>query len=289
MNELVSVENKRQELADLIDGSELEKTKAQLLLDNFTAYFDIAAEWELHARAIVVKDESETALMKMAREGRLFLRQKRIDVEKARKQLKEQALREGKAIDGIANVLKALIVPIEEHLDAQEHFAERKAAAAAEAIRIEEERAAKEREEQERLAAIAEEKRIREENERLRVEAQEREAAAREEREAHEREMAAAREKERKEAAEREREQMRAREELKRVEEAAERKIEAEREAAQEREAAAQEKMRNQLSEQRRAADEDRRIASLVKCPKCGHEFKAQEALAHGGTVTRNG
>jgi hypothetical protein len=38
--------------------------------------------------------------------------------------LKEQALREGKAVDGIANVLKALIVPLEEHLDKQERFVE---------------------------------------------------------------------------------------------------------------------------------------------------------------------
>jgi len=72
----------------------------------------------------VVTKEDQTAEMDMARVGRLFLRDKRIAIEKARKELKEQALREGKAIDGIANVLKALIVPIEEYLGKQERFVE---------------------------------------------------------------------------------------------------------------------------------------------------------------------
>ena len=49
----------------------------------------------------------------MAREGRLFLAQKRIDVEKARKALKEQSLRKGQAIDAIAKFLTSLIEPTE--------------------------------------------------------------------------------------------------------------------------------------------------------------------------------
>jgi hypothetical protein len=60
----------------------------------------------------------------MAREGRLFLKEKRVFIEKTRKDLKEQSLREGKAIDGIANVLKALIEPIEKYLEQQEKFIE---------------------------------------------------------------------------------------------------------------------------------------------------------------------
>jgi hypothetical protein len=71
-----------------------------------------------------VTSSEQTAEMKMAREGRLFLKAKRVDIEKARKELKEQSLREGKAIDGIANVLKALIEPTEEYLEKQERFVE---------------------------------------------------------------------------------------------------------------------------------------------------------------------
>lgn len=177
-------------LAKIVEESGLETTKAQYILDKFQSYFAIAAEWEAKAKTIVVTDAAQTADMQMARVGRLFLRDKRIAVEKARKTLKEQALREGKAIDGIANVLKALIVPIEEYLEQQEKFVERKLAAEQEAKRkeieqrMEEERIAKEK------AEAEERERIRLENERLKAEAAQREEQARIEREKQERVLA---------------------------------------------------------------------------------------------------
>lgn len=115
------MENK---LEIIVKESGLEKSKAQVLLENFSNYFEIAAEWESKARAIRVTDESQRAEMKMAREGRLFLKQKRVDVENTRKQLKEQSLREGQTIDAIAKILKNLIEPIEEDLEKQEKFIE---------------------------------------------------------------------------------------------------------------------------------------------------------------------
>lgn len=132
------------QLQTIVQQSGLEKNKADFILKQFQDYFKIAAEWEDKAKTIIVTDASQKSEMEMARVGRLFLREKRIAVEKARKNLKEQALREGKAIDGIANVLKALIVPIEEYLDKQEHFVEIKAKEEAERIRLEEEKKAEE-------------------------------------------------------------------------------------------------------------------------------------------------
>lgn len=61
---------------------------------------------------------------KIARTFRLKLREVRIDVEKARKTAKEDSLRTGKAIDGMANILKFMIEPVEERLDAVERAAE---------------------------------------------------------------------------------------------------------------------------------------------------------------------
>jgi hypothetical protein len=132
------------QLQTIVQSSGLDKVKADFILQQFQDYFKIAGEWELKAKTIVVTDVSQTTDMEMARVGRLFLKEKRVAIEKARKSLKEQALREGKAIDGIANVLKALIVPIEEYLDKQEHFAENKAKEEAEQKRIEEEQKAEE-------------------------------------------------------------------------------------------------------------------------------------------------
>ncbi len=186
----------------IVKESGLEKTKAQFLLDNFTDYFKIASDWETKARAIKVEDESQTAEMKMAREGRLFLRQKRIDIENARKQLKEQSLREGRAIDGIANVLKGLIVPIEEYLGEQEKFVENREKARLEAKRLEdEEKAEKERLAKER-AERQEQERIRKENEKLRKEAEKKEKAMKKEREEAEKKQRELEEKLRKEAEE---------------------------------------------------------------------------------------
>lgn len=116
------------ELLRIVEESGLEKTKADLILEKFQDSFKIASEWEAKSKALVVTDVTQVTEMKMAREGRLFLKGRRVEIEKTRKELKEQSLREGKAIDGIANVLKALIEPIEEYLEKQEKFAEIKAA-----------------------------------------------------------------------------------------------------------------------------------------------------------------
>ena len=170
------------ELATIVKESGLDSTKAQILLDNFSSYFQIASEWEEKARTIIVKDASQKAEMEMARVGRLFLREKRIRIEKTRKELKEKALREGKAIDGIANILKALIVPIEEYLEQQEKFVEIKAKKEAEIIRIETEKKAEEERLAKEEAERKEQARIRLENERLRKEAITKEKKAHKER-----------------------------------------------------------------------------------------------------------
>jgi len=121
----------------IIKESKLEKTKADYILEKFKDYFSIASEWEKKAKTIKVVNENQIADMKMARIGRLELRQKRIDVENSRKKLKEDCIREGKTIEGIANVLKGLIIPIEKYLDNQEHFIENKQKAEAELKKLE--------------------------------------------------------------------------------------------------------------------------------------------------------
>lgn len=117
-------ENQENQLAVIVNDSGLDKTKSQILLDQFSNYFEIAATWENKAKTLIVTDINQKTEMKMAREGRLFLKAKRVDIEKARKELKEQSLREGQTIDAIAKILKNLIEPIEQHLEKQEKFAE---------------------------------------------------------------------------------------------------------------------------------------------------------------------
>ena len=282
--ELEVIEPKNQ-LVTLVEKSELDPTKAQVLLENFQDYFKIASEWEARAKTIVVTDISQAVEMKLARTGRLYLRDKRIAIEKTRKELKEQSLREGKAIDGIANVLKALIVPIEEYLDEQEHYVANIAKAEAARIQAElEAQGERDRIERERKAA-EEQEHIRVENARLKVEAEKAEA----ERLKKEQELEAERKRVADEAAAKERAlaDERAKVEADRL--AAERKAAAEKQAIEdaarkEREAAAAEvkrvadeaaakaaKLQAEIDAKNKA--EADRLAQEIECPHCHKRF----------------
>ena len=111
-------------VVSMVRTSGLDAAKAEIILANFQEYAAIAADWEAKAKTIVVTSPTQVAEMKTAREGRLVLRGKRTAIETIRKNLKEQSLREGKTIDGIAGTLRALIEPIEEYLEKQERFVE---------------------------------------------------------------------------------------------------------------------------------------------------------------------
>lgn len=223
-------------LVKIVETSGLEKTKADFILEKFQDYFKIASEWETKAKMLIVTSETQVTEMKMAREGRLFLKQKRVDIEKARKELKEQSLREGKAIDGIANVLKALIEPVEQYLEEQEKFVEikeekikedrkqsrvaeiqqlglepmlydlknmpeenYKALVEGEKLAIQQRKEAELKAEQERIEREKEQERIRVENEKLKAEAIEKEKQLAKERAEAEKQRKDAEEKQRKE------------------------------------------------------------------------------------------
>ena len=102
----------------------LEENKIQDLMRNYGKAFAEARALVEGAMDIKVKDENDFEGMEKARERRLALRRVRIGVEDTRKSLKEQSLREGRAIDGAANIIKALVGPAEEYLLGQEKYAE---------------------------------------------------------------------------------------------------------------------------------------------------------------------
>lgn len=109
----------------IIETTGLESGTATQLRETFNAMFAEAEKWVEQARSIKVTDVSQTREMRIARETRLAIRKIRCDAENTRKRLKADALAKGKAIDGIANVLKALIEPVESYLQEQEDFAKR--------------------------------------------------------------------------------------------------------------------------------------------------------------------
>jgi hypothetical protein len=109
---------------ELIGTGVIEKTKADYIKEKFQDFTQAIEEWSEKANAIVVSDETQKDLMAEAREGRLLLKAKRIEVEKVRKSLKEQSLNEGRLIDSVAKYLTSLIEPAEKHLELQEKFVE---------------------------------------------------------------------------------------------------------------------------------------------------------------------
>ena len=73
-----------------------------------------------------ITDPEKPTAQKLARTCRLELRRVRCDIENARKDAKADALRYGKAVDGLANVMKFLCEPEEERLEHIEKHAELK-------------------------------------------------------------------------------------------------------------------------------------------------------------------
>ena len=123
------------QLAALVAETGLDTAKSAIITERFADYETKAAEWAEKAQALTVTNEGQKAEMKMAREGRLFLRQLRLAVENTRKELKDDYLQGGRAVDAVAKHLIGLIQPTEKYLEEQEGFAVRAAAERKEALR----------------------------------------------------------------------------------------------------------------------------------------------------------
>jgi hypothetical protein len=118
------IEIQSNELLQIIKRSGLEIQTGEYIKEKFLPFFEQAQYWKDKAESLVITDVSQVHEMKMAREARLALRDIRINSDKTRKELKEDSLRYGKAVQGVYNVIEYLITPIEKHLEEQEKFAE---------------------------------------------------------------------------------------------------------------------------------------------------------------------
>ncbi len=112
------------ELVKVVETSGVEPQTATTLKESFLPFFEQAEEWKRKAEALVVTDATQVHDMKMARTARLALKEIRVNADKKRKELKEDSLRYGKAVQGVYNVIEYLIAPIEKHLEDQEKYAE---------------------------------------------------------------------------------------------------------------------------------------------------------------------
>jgi len=113
------------ELAIVAEQSSIPADRSQFLLDSFAPLHAEMQPLLEQAREINVTDPTQLTEMKQAGQLRKDLKAVRCKVENTRKALKESSIREGKAIEGMANVLKYLIEPVEQRMEEVEKFAER--------------------------------------------------------------------------------------------------------------------------------------------------------------------
>lgn len=112
------------QLTKTIDQSGLNAGKAAILKDEFLPIINSINEWEDKAMAIIVDNENQKQEMNLARTMRLELKDVRVRADKKRKELKEDSIREGKAIQEVYNYIEMRVKTLEEHLSEQENFAE---------------------------------------------------------------------------------------------------------------------------------------------------------------------
>ena len=122
-NELQVIDHTK-ELEAVILEHNIEPDQALSLRNSFQNFIKLTTELEAKAKAIVVTDISQKKEMAEAREIRLELKKIRTDSENKRKEMKESSLRTGSAIDAVAKIVKNIVIPLEDHLEEQEKFAE---------------------------------------------------------------------------------------------------------------------------------------------------------------------
>jgi hypothetical protein len=123
-NAIEAVVVKEEVLDAIVKKENIAAPTAATLLASFAPYRGEIETALTEARGIT--DDTNAEQRKKARECRLTLKRIRVNVENTRKASKEDAVRYGKAVDGMANVLKFLCEPEEQRLEAIEEAEQRR-------------------------------------------------------------------------------------------------------------------------------------------------------------------
>jgi hypothetical protein len=120
------------ELVQLVETSGLEKTKQNQIAETLGVFFNKAAEWDATIKSIVITSPEETGKMKMAKEGRLTLKNMRLEAEKIVKAKRDEVkyamanfVLEDKLWLKAGQMMEATFKNLETKLEEKEKFAER--------------------------------------------------------------------------------------------------------------------------------------------------------------------
>nr|DAT46602.1 MAG TPA: hypothetical protein [Caudoviricetes sp.] len=117
------------ELTQILNEQGVKLDNQKALVEVFGGPFQEVGEILANYKSIEVTDVAQIKEMAQARELRLKLKNARTTVERKRKELKEESLKTGRAIDSVAKFVKSQIEPAEKYLEQQEKFKELKEAA----------------------------------------------------------------------------------------------------------------------------------------------------------------
>lgn len=126
--EAVQGEIVNSELSQILDEQGVNLDNQKALVEAFGGPFQEVGEILATYKDIEVTDVTQIKEMAQARELRLKLKNARTTVERKRKELKEESLKTGRAIDSVAKFVKSQIEPAEKYLEQQEKFKELKEA-----------------------------------------------------------------------------------------------------------------------------------------------------------------
>ncbi len=120
------------ELVQLVETSGLEITKQNQISETLGVFFNKAAEWDATIKSIVITSPEETGKMKMAKEGRLTLKNMRLEAEKIVKYKRDEVkylmanyVLEDKLWLKAGQMMEATFKNLETKLEEKEKFAER--------------------------------------------------------------------------------------------------------------------------------------------------------------------
>lgn len=115
--------NNDNQLQVILKEQHVPKAQAEALIEAFGGPFNEVGEILADYQTIKVTDITDVEGMNSARTKRLALKKARTTVENKRKELKENIVKQGRAIDSVARFVKEVIAPAEEYLQLQEDFA----------------------------------------------------------------------------------------------------------------------------------------------------------------------
>lgn len=106
----------QKKITNAIAKIDVSAEKKYALQMQFNDYISIVDDWQKNANLITVKDETDVESIQLAKEGLTFVKKKKTELEKLRKALKENSLREGQLIDLLARTFRESLEGIEEVL-----------------------------------------------------------------------------------------------------------------------------------------------------------------------------